>query len=54
MPRCERGCERKSEDKGWVNRQGRRKAMGFREQNERSMMGNRNVARSRVVQSLEV
>lgn len=28
--------------------------MGFREQNERNMMGNRNVARSRVVQSLEV
>jgi len=28
--------------------------VGFREQNERNMMGNRNVARSRVVQSLEV
>lgn len=32
------------EDKRWLNRQGRRKAIGCRELNEKDMMGNRNIS----------
>lgn len=54
LPRCEEQHGIRHEDKNGAIHKGAARLGGFREQNERNMLEKRNVARSRVVQSLEV